>query len=83
MLQKVAEPVPFLDAHWNQCRWPLWQDAGEPQLVCGGRTVSGKSYCCEHMERSLRREHRIAEDHGSFSPRPSRNETLRLGAVAA
>lgn len=42
MLQKVAESVAFLDARWNQCRWPLWQNARDPQLVCGSQVVPGK-----------------------------------------
>ena len=58
MLQKVVRPVPFLDARWNQCRWPLWEKAGDPQLVCGGPALPGKSYCREHMELSRLRGHR-------------------------
>ncbi len=51
MLQKDAKRVPLLEACWNQCRWPLWQQASDPQLVCGAPVTRGKSYCCEHMGR--------------------------------
>ena len=47
--------VPFIEAGFNQCRWPLWETDADPRLVCGAPRVPGSSYCEAHRRRSCER----------------------------
>lgn len=44
-----CEPVPFMEMHSHQCRWPVGGD-GALMLVCGGQRFGESYYCAPHVE---------------------------------
>lgn len=45
------KPVLFIERHYNQCAYPLWDD-DEPvhkKRVCGNPVEAGTSWCYEHL----------------------------------
>jgi GcrA cell cycle regulator len=42
-------PVPFLERHGRQCRWPVGGE-GADMACCGGRAPDGEPYCATHTK---------------------------------
>ena len=52
--EPVSIPMRLLDAGMSQCRWPMWDQDGNPDfLVCGARTVPGETWCVAHKRKGL------------------------------
>ena len=49
VLPPTPRAVLFIEAQHHHCRWPLWDDDGQPKFVCGSpRHSAATSYCCDH-----------------------------------
>jgi hypothetical protein len=45
----APSPIAFIAVQTDQCRYPLWPNAGDPpiaqKMVCGAPTIAGTSWC--------------------------------------
>lgn len=43
-----VEPITIDQLNSTTCRWPLWDDPGEPCLFCGAECEAERSFCPSH-----------------------------------